>query len=97
MIKEKYTQLTSLSPSELLLSYQIRGIIINKHCSRLKVWSVEMPKAPYSNRCQQTQKNNYMKLSDFTIESLKKKYLEIVDIHIVLHDQILLNFSIKLE
>ena len=26
-------------------------IAINQHSSKLKVWSVEMPNAPYSNRC----------------------------------------------
>jgi len=26
-------------------------IVINKHTGKLKIWSVEMPNAPYSNRC----------------------------------------------
>ena len=26
-------------------------IAINKHSKKLKVWSVEMPNAPYLNRC----------------------------------------------
>jgi len=28
-------------------------IAINKHSSKLKIWSIEMPNAPYSNRCMQ--------------------------------------------
>jgi hypothetical protein len=29
---------------------KMKMIAINKHSSKLKVWSVEMPNAPYSNR-----------------------------------------------
>jgi len=28
-------------------------IAINENCSKLKIWSVEMPNAPYSKRCLQ--------------------------------------------
>jgi len=40
MVKEKYKQLTSLIPSELLLAYQINGITIMKihiRCKQAKV------------------------------------------------------------
>ncbi len=30
---------------------KMKLIAINKHSSKLKNWSVEMPNAPYSNRC----------------------------------------------
>lgn len=31
-------------------------IAINKHSSKLKDWSFEMPNAPYSKRCKQAEK-----------------------------------------
>jgi hypothetical protein len=31
-------------------------VAIIKHSSKMKVWSVEMPNAPYSNRWQQAKK-----------------------------------------
>jgi hypothetical protein len=31
----------------------MKMIAINKHSGKLKFWSVEMPNAPYSNRCLQ--------------------------------------------
>ena len=31
----------------------MKVIALNKHSNKLKDWSVEMPNAPYSKRCQQ--------------------------------------------
>jgi len=33
-------------------------VAINKHSSKLKRWSVEMPNAPYSNRYPQAKETN---------------------------------------
>jgi len=35
-------------------------IAINKHSSKLKIWSVEMPNAPYSERYPQAKKRDRM-------------------------------------
>ena len=35
----------------------MRMVAINKHSSKLKNWSVDMPNAPYSNRCTTFEKN----------------------------------------
>jgi len=34
----------------------MKMIATNKHSAKLKIWRVEMPNAPYSNRYEQSQK-----------------------------------------
>ncbi|SFS81386.1 hypothetical protein [Lutibacter maritimus] len=47
-------------------------VAINKHCRKLKDLSVEMPNAPYSNRCQQAEMNELLELNR---KFLTKSYL----------------------
>ncbi len=50
----------------------MKVIAINKHSSKLKIWSIEIPNAPYSNRYVQLTRLKIKKISKY-VQKFKRK------------------------